>query len=236
MNTGMMVDSQNQLHKSGKQRFPDYPFLLKMPAKLISYLFHPVFIPVYVVMFSVYVHPYLFTGFDATQKIRIIMMAAVSFTFFPLITVLLLKALKFIDSIYLHTQKERIIPIIACMTWYFWVWYVWNNFGKTNDAIDIPKPVIQFAFATFVSTVITLMVNIKMKVSLHAISMGIMITFLFLLAFTQELNFAIWLSVALFITGLVSTARFIVSDHTSQELYGGLLLGIVSMMIGYFVA
>lgn len=235
MSTGLMMDNNNQLHDVSKQNFSEQPLLLKILAKFVSYLFHPVFVPVYIVVFMVYVHPYLFVGFDNLQKMRTVMMAVVSFTFFPLITVILLKALKFIDSIYLNTQKERIIPIIACMTWYFWVWYVWNNFGKTNDAVDMPKPVIQFAFATFVSTVITLMVNIKMKVSLHAISMGIMTTFFFLLAFTQELNFGIWLSVSFFIAGLVCTARFIVSDHTQQEIYGGLLAGFVSMAIAFFL-
>jgi hypothetical protein len=235
MNPGLMMENKNSLHNAGKDDVSGQNFLLRFTAKLISYLFHPVFVPVYVVIFMVYIHPYLFAGFDNAQKMRTVMMAVVSFTFFPLITVLLLKALKFIDSIYLNKQKERIIPIIACMTWYFWVWYVWNNFGKTNDAVDMPKPIIQFAFDTFVSTFIALMLNIKMKISLHAISMGIMIAFFFLLAFSQELNFGTWLSVSLFIAGLVCTARFIVSDHTPQEVYGGLLSGIISMAIAFMV-
>ena len=113
--------------------------------------------------FALYVHPYLFTGYSSFIKIRIFAQAAVNFTFFPLVTVLLLKGLNFIDSIYLRTQKDRIIPFVACMIWYFWVWYVWNNYGQTNDG-DIPRLVVQFALATFISTIIGLMVNIKIKV------------------------------------------------------------------------
>jgi hypothetical protein len=235
MSTGLMVNGQNQLHEMRQPSFPQQPAGIRLAAKIISYIFHPVFIPVYVVWFLIYVHPYLFTGFSAWLKTTSMMMAVLTFTFFPLVTVLLLKGLKFIDNIYLHTQRDRVIPIIACMIWYFWLWYVWKNFGKTENAIDVPKEAVQFALAAFITTIISLMVNIKMKVSLHAISAGVMLTLFVLMSLNQDLNFGIWLSVALFITGLVCTARFIVSDHTAQEVYGGLVVGAVSMLIANWV-
>lgn len=231
MDTGVVAGGQKKLHSEMGTQFPQQPSMVRLIAKIISYVFHPVFVPLYVVWFMVYKHPYLFTGFSDVQKFRTVMMAVVSFTFFPLVTVFLLKGLKFIETIYLHTQKDRVIPFLACMIWYFWIWYVWNNFGQTRDVVDMPREAVQFALATFISTIIGLMVNIKIKVSLHAISMGIMIAFMILLAFKQDLNFSIYLSIALFIAGLVCTARFIVSDHTAQEVYGGLAVGILSMMI-----
>jgi hypothetical protein len=234
MSTRLVVDNQKGLTEINDSPPVEQPPLIRWMATLISYIFHPVFVPVYVVMFMVYLHPFQFTGFSPAQKIRIVMMSAVSFTFFPLVTVLLLKALKFIDTIYLHTQKDRIIPIIACMIWYFWVWYVWKNFGKTNDSIDMPLPLVQFAFATFLSTVIALLLNVRMKISLHAISMGILSAFFCLLAFTQELNFSVYLSAAIFITGLVCASRLIVSNHKQSEVYGGLLAGIISMLIAWW--
>lgn len=231
MSTRLMVDGQNELKEVRERYFPEQLPVIKLLAKIISWVFHPVFIPVMVIWFLVYIHPYLFAGFTDLQRFRTVMMAAVSFTLFPLVTIFLLKGLKFIDSIYLKTQKERIIPFIACMTWYFWISYVWFNFGKTRDVVDMPHEVVQFAMATFFSTVIGLMVNIRMKVSLHAISMGIVATFLLLMAFNHDLNFGIYLSLVLFIAGLVCTARFIVSDHTPAEVYIGLFTGIVSMLI-----
>ncbi len=235
MSTRLIVDENNDLHKIRERQFPQQPATVRIAAKIISYIFHPIFVPLYVVYFLVYVHPYLFTGFDEFQKIRTVMMAVVSFTFFPLVTVLLLKALNFIETIYLHTQKDRVIPFLACMIWYFWIWYVWNNFGQTRDVVDIPREAVQFALATFISTIIGLMVNIKMKVSLHAISMGIVAVFIIMMAFTQQLNFGIWLAIVFLLAGLVCTARFIVSDHTAQEVYGGLVVGGVSMIIAGWV-
>ena len=77
------------------------------------------------------------------------------------------------------------------------------------------------------------MVNTRMKISLNAISMGIAVTFLLVLAFTQPLNFGFYFAIALFIAVLVCTARFIVSDHTAAEVYGGLALGAISMIAAW---
>ncbi len=212
------------------------PAAIRIAAQVISYIFHPVFVPVMVIWFLLYIHPFLFAGVHPLEKMKVIIMAVVSFTFFPLVTVLLLKGLKFIDTIYLHTQKDRIIPFIACMIWYFWIWYVWKNYGKTNNGYDIPAVMVQFAFAAFLSTVAGLMANIRIKISLHAISVGLALTFFCLLAFTQDVNFGIYLSVAVFITGLVCTARLIVSNHTTAEVYIGLAAGALSMLIAWWVA
>ncbi|MBK6937572.1 MAG: hypothetical protein IPH18_12300 [Chitinophagaceae bacterium] len=231
-----MTSELNRLHVAYVNKPAEQPLIIRWIAKGISYFFHPVFVPVYVIWFLLFVHPSMFTGFSPFQKTRLLVMAFVSFTFFPLVTVFLLRALKFIDSILLKTQKDRIIPLIACMIWYFWIWYVWSNFGKTRDVVDIPRPVVQFAFATFFTTIIALMLNIKMKVSLHTIATGVMLTSMLILAYTEELNFGLYLAIAFLITGLVATARLIASDHTTIEIYAGLATGAVSMLIAWTFA
>jgi hypothetical protein len=70
-----------------------------------------------------------------------------------------------------------------------------------------------------------------MKVSMHAISMGILVVFMGLLAFTQAGNYTIYMSLALLIAGIVCTARFIVSDHTPAEIYMGLFVGCISQLL-----
>src|SRR5438876_3045525 len=115
----LAVDSQNQLQEFRKNEFPPQPARFRFAAKVISIIFHPVFVPIYVIFFLVYIHPYLFAGFSSENKSIAMIQAFVMFTFFPVVTVLLLKALKFINTIYLQTQKDRIIPFVACGIWYF---------------------------------------------------------------------------------------------------------------------
>jgi len=225
----MMFDEPNQLQQGQTGATIEQPMLLKVLARIISYIFHPAFVPVYIVFFLVYIHPNLFAGFQPIDKTKTVIMSFVMYTFFPIVTVLLLKGLKFIETFQLTTQKDRIIPLVACGIWYFWIWYVWRNLP------DYPAAAVQLTLAIWISVSLALMANIIMKVSLHAISMGVVLTFILLLAFSQPLNFGIYISVALLATGLVLTSRFIISDHKAKEVYGGLLLGAVSMLIAYWV-
>src|SRR5213075_3238609 len=104
MSTGFIVDERNQLKEIRDPGFPPQPLAVRLAAKIISYIFHPVFVPVYIVLFLVYVHPWIFAGFSDLDKTRTVIMAFVMYTFFPVVTVLLLKALKFITSFHLVTQ------------------------------------------------------------------------------------------------------------------------------------
>ncbi len=202
---------------------------LKFLAKFISYLFHPCFVPVYVVLFLVYVHPNMFVGFSSKNKILVVAQAFMMFSFFPIITTLLLKALKFIDSIQLPTQKDRIIPLIASMTWYFWIWHVWRNLP------DYPKELVALALGVFAASIIAMLANIKFKISLHAIAVGTMVTYLVTIALQQPLQFAVYLSIAFIIAGLVCTARLISGNHNTFEVYTGFLAGVGAQLIANMV-
>jgi hypothetical protein len=96
---------------------------------------------------------------------------------------------------------------------------------------EFSREVVQLSMAIFIASSAGLIANIYMKISMHAIAMGILLMFMSILAFTQSGNYAVYLSLAILIAGLVCTARFIVSDHTPSEIYGGLLLGIGSQLL-----
>jgi len=213
---------------NGKAEIVQFPAGLKLIAKTISWIFHPVFIPVYVLVFLLKIQPHLFVGLSPLKKTFTIIQFAVMYAFFPVVTALLLKALGFIDSIFMKTQKDRIIPYVICMIYYFWVWYVIKNQSVYPDEL------IKFSLAIFITSVLGLMSNAYMKISMHAMAMGVLMAFVLLLAWNDSLDSGIYISVALFLTGLVCTARLIVSDHSNKEIYTGLFLGIASLLIANF--
>lgn len=223
-----MVDEHNEL-KEFREPGPIRHPAARLGAGIISWIFHPVFLPLYVIAYMLYSHPLLFAGYSAGQRLKVFMMGALMFTFFPVVTVLLLRALKFIDSIYLRTQKDRIIPFVATMIWYFWIWYVWKNLAEVPEAVEMPGAAVQFALACFISTILGLMLNIRMKISLHAIGAGVCLAFFIILTWNQGLDSGIYLSLAILAAGLICTARMIVSDHRPAEIYVGLFTGMVSM-------
>ncbi|HZH66113.1 MAG TPA: hypothetical protein VEY10_14550 [Flavisolibacter sp.] len=198
---------------------------LHIAAKVISYVFHPLFIPVYMGWFFVYVLR-LFPGRDAWQQTVLILQFFVSYTLLPLATVLIAKALGFIQTVFLKTQKDRIIPYMATMIYYFWMWYVSKN-------LSFPQETVMFSLAIFIATCFGVFFNTYLKVSMHGLSVGVVITLLIILSLNSSANFGPYLSVALFIAGLVCTARLINNDHRPVEVYTGLFLGAVSQLIAW---
>jgi hypothetical protein len=195
-------------------------------AHLFSYIFHPLFIPLYITWFLAFVHPGYFAGFSIVGKKKLLLLIGINAFAFPAITVLLLKGLGFIRSIYLKTQKDRIIPYIASMTFFFWTQYV------LRQQSYIPRILVSFMFGVFISSAAALIVNIYYKISMHAIGMGGVIG-LFLVIMRQNTMLMTWpLSVAFLLTGLVCSSRLVVSDHSGREIYSGLMLGMLCQLVG----
>jgi hypothetical protein len=224
MDSHLVVDEKNELKELRPARLPQ-PAGLRIAAKIISYIFHPVFIPVYISVFLVKIQPYLYTSIDPLERKMMLPRFAIIYTVFPLISILLLKGLNFIESIHLKTQRDRIIPYIICMIYYFGLWY----FIKKADAI--PQYFITFTLATFLACIGGFFANIFIKVSMHAIAAGVMCAFIILVGLTQDFDFGIYMSIAVLLTGVICTARFIDSDHWPLEIYGGLVIGIISLLL-----
>jgi hypothetical protein len=204
-----------------------FPLALRSVATIISYVFHPLFIPVYVTWLLVRVQFYVFSGFDEWNKTVVLIQSFVWYTFFPIVSTLLLKKLDFISSIHLKTQRDRIIPFIVCGIFYFWGWYVSHNLP------DYPHEIVSFELAIFLASSLGLIANTYMKISMHAIAVGLMSTFVLMLGLSGGVNFGLYISIVLLVSGLVCTARLIASDHTQTEIYTGLFVGMVSQLIAY---
>jgi hypothetical protein len=214
---------------SNQRPLPKISPALKWPALLLSYIFHPIFIPLYVLLFIVYLHPSYFSGFSEGTKIRTIFILVQNAVFYPLFCVLLLKGVGFIQSIFLRNQKDRIIPYIACGIFFFWTFTVF----KENP--EFPRIVPAFMLGVFLASSAALIANIYFKISMHAIGLGGMLGVFLVIANSYSMLMTWPLSVALLITGLVCTARLLVSDHSPKDIYSGLFLGVLCQVIAAYV-
>ncbi|WEK36808.1 MAG: hypothetical protein P0Y53_04775 [Candidatus Pseudobacter hemicellulosilyticus] len=208
---------------------PHWPAAVRAGAHVVSFIFHPLFIPVYVYAFLAWVHPYAFAAVPQKRKIMLLMAVFFSTGFLPMFSVLLMKGLGFIQSIFLRTQRERIIPYAAAIIFYFWIWYVFRNLQ------DIPGSFVNFLLGSFLGVCAAWLFNIRNKISMHGTGVGGLMMYFLIRVQTAEDNTALFLSAAILITGLVCTARFIVSDHTRREVYSGLIAGMVCQLIAWVI-
>jgi hypothetical protein len=203
------------------------PKIVQYIAHLLSYVLHPLFIPTYFFLYLMQVLPFEFVGITDWQlKMRLFSVAWLT-AFFPAFAVFLLWRLKLSDSIFLRTQKERIIPYVITMFFYWWMYYLSRNFTDQPIALKF------FYLGIFVASAIGMTVNNFMKVSLHAMGIAGLATAIILVSVFYPVNNAIWVLLAVLITALVISARLVVSDHSKKELIVGLFIGVGTQVAAY---
>jgi hypothetical protein len=105
------------------------------------------------------------------------------------------------------------------------MWYVLHN------QPEYPALYTVLSLAIFLASIGGLMANINMKVSMHGIAAGVMAAFVMLVGFSQDLDFGIYISISILLTGIICTSRMIDGDHTAKEIYWGLFIGIASILV-----
>lgn len=205
------------------------PGYVTVPAKIISYLLHPLFIPTYIFLWMHERFPFEFTGLNphdlTMREIGLFMTTA----FFPAFTVFLLWKLKFVKSIHLRFQKERIIPYIAIMIYYWWMWYLSRSFTDQASALKF------FYFGIFLATVPGLILNNFVKISMHGMGIGGAAAAMILTCLLYQSNYGLDIAIITLLAGIICTARLSLSEHSLFEVNLGVFVGAACQLIGYWV-
>jgi hypothetical protein len=220
---------QSTLSTTGDR--PVFSPALRTAATVISYITHPLFIPLIVTFLILRALPEYFVAF-IRDSIRFpydmlyIRVLSISI-FFPAFTLLLARSLKFVDSIQMHTQRDRIIPYVACTIYYFWAFYAFKRQGVTPPFFNA------FFLGVFIAVVLAMVANTYAKISMHTTGWGGVIGLLLMLMTGMHMNVSFPLVVTFIIAGIVATARLILSAHTPAEIYAGFMIGILSQCVAY---
>lgn len=205
---------------------------LAIPAKLVSYILHPLFIPTYVFFWMLIRFPFQFENITPQllflREFNVFWMTA----FFPAFSVFLLWRLKLIDNIHLNSSKERIVPYIVTMIFYWWMWYLSRS---PQFSAYQPASLEYFYFGIFVTTILALTINTFFKISMHAMGIAGAFTFVLVVCFINQTLLGGDICAVTLLAGLVCTARLLLNTHTNFEVYAGLFIGVLSQLIAYAI-
>ncbi len=223
----MEISEQGLLKEADVQPPVVHP-AIKALGIFFSYLFHPLLLIVWVSLYLLYVNNTIFLGLDSFDKTKVLLRIISTSVLLPMITVLLLKGLGFIQSIQLHTQRERIIPYVACITFFFWSYYVAR---QLND----PLPLKAFLLTLFVSASAALIMNNYFKVSMHAMGAGSVFAFFILLLFNGQIDNGLPITLAVFVAGITCTSRLIAGRHHPFDIGFGFVIGFLLQLICWWI-
>jgi hypothetical protein len=198
---------------------------LRFFAQVVSVVFHPLCTGVWMMLYITYLHPTLFLAVSAQSRLLKTATFVNNNLVFPMLVVLLMRGLGFSKSILLHDRKERIVPYMASIIFFFWTWNVFNHHP------DVPPVLNSMSQGIFFAACGALVLNTYYKISMHAIGMGGLVGMMLGIALDGQAYSLLPLGFSILLAGLVSSARLIVSDHRPFDLVSGFLLGLSAQLV-----
>ncbi|RYC50567.1 hypothetical protein [Flagellimonas olearia] len=188
---------------------------------IVSYLFHPLFIPVGGTILYFLVAPYSTLEIQSGNILPIFILTVI----IPIIFFLILKNLGVIHSIFLPTLQERKYPLyISCALFLMILYKVIPN----NYVHELFYFFIGLLTATATALILLFL---KFKTSMHLLGMGSVLMFMIGLSIHFEVNITLAISIFTLCTGLVATSRLYLQAHNKAELLIGFLVGVCSQLI-----
>jgi hypothetical protein len=193
--------------------------------KIISTLFHPIVIPTIgiIIYFLATIRP-----IGQYQKLITIFIVFGSTYIIPLLLLITLKKTGVINSYQLKTRKERKIPL-AIMVFLFYM------LGNLFNKIKVLEEISMLFYATALGLLITyLLLNIKIKSSIHLLSMGLTCGFFIFSTLMSTESYILIIIILFLIAGLLASSRLHLKAHTVKEVYLGFFIGI-SAILGMYL-
>ena len=195
---------------------------MKLFLKAITYLFHPLFIPIAGTLAYFMITPkYTPPEFQSGNILPIFILTVI----IPIISFLILKNVGVVSSVFAPNSSERKYLLYIGISLLLMVVYkvIPNNY----------VPELYFYFigligATFASIVL---LYFNFKSSIHLMGMGSLSTYLVCLSVHFEINITIALSLLILATGLVGTSRLYLHSNGRAALLVGFLLGSISQLL-----
>ena len=200
---------------------------LQNAALIISTLLHPLFMPILGVLFMYNSGTY--ASLLPYQAKRIILLViAVNTCILPLLTIPLFVKLGLVKSLHMHHHRERIIPMgFTLIPYLFSVYFL----GR----LPIPGVITTFMLGAVALILISMVISIWWKISIHMLGIGGMMGFI--LSFTIRLHadalaFVIMVVLA---SGLLAWSRLQMGVHNPPQVYGGFAIGAFIMFLPFFL-
>lgn len=190
-----------------------------LPAKIISVIFHPVFMPVYGL--AIILSGYTPFGYMQPQvKKLLFLIILVNNVFLPLSLMPVLKYMNFISSWTLREREERAVPMLITTILYATSSYILYRF-------PVPFFLKSFMFSIFLISLILTLINFRWKISLHSVASGALTALILFLSFRVYANLFFLLVFSVIAGGMIMSSRLRLNLHSPRQVWLGFSAGFV---------
>lgn len=198
-----------------------------------SFVFHPVFTPLYAVFFYFKIENYQNRILSLDNNLLYVMFSLMIIIgiVFPFISLFIMRKTRMISDFTLTQRKERIPVLIIVILYYAMVYFMYRTWNENYLNLPTPfDPLMSFLFAGLIILALATIITIKFKISLHNIAVsGMAGGFLALTSVMSPINNLEMVfqlnAFLLIIMGVVGSSRLFLKAHSLKEVIAGMMLG-----------
>jgi hypothetical protein len=196
---------------------------LKSPAKVISVIFHPLFMPLYgmAIIFSA---PTLFGYLPFNVKRLLFLIILVNNVLLPFSLLPFFIHRQIISSWNLNERKDRVVPLVLATILYGTTSYIIFRF-------PVPGFLKSFIFSTGLLSLLVTIINLRWKISLHSVGAGALISIVLILSMKMLVPLQWHLISVILIAGLILSSRLELNQHTPAQVWVGLMTGFFGLTL-----
>ncbi len=194
------------------------------PYKFISYVLHPVLVPIVsTLLYFIIIPNHIPTEF----AYRVLSIVFVTTYILPILLIYFLKKVNLIETYHLSSINERKFPMLFFAILSF---LLGKLLLKTNT-VDI------LAFSFFACTlalgIVYILFYSKIKTSLHTLGIAGLIGLISIISYEYKLNLLLLLTFLFILFGVIATARLKLEAHKMNEIFIGFLIGFLTQILVY---
>ncbi len=194
---------------------------MKKILPFFSYLFHPIFVPVFGTLFYfLYGNSY----FNSDQKQLILLQISIITVFIPFSFLYLLRSFGKVDSVMVYQLAQRKIPLVLQAILLLLL-------IKRSITIELIPELYFYFLGGLISTLVLLvLLFLKIKASIHMVGISTLTAFVIGLSLHSQINAIYVVSLLVVMNGFVASSRLELQAHTNKELLFGFFSGLLPQL------
>ncbi len=190
-----------------------------------SYVFHPIFIPVYAALYYFFLND---SYYSTPEKYIAVFQIIIITILLPILFFFVLRSVGQLDSIMISEISQRKIPLV--MLCFLTILLV-----RKSITLDRFPELHFFFLGGLLSTVLALvLLFFRTKASLHLLAISALTLFFIGLSIHNQSRNINWIAFLVFMNGVVASSRLEMKAHTLKELVIGFLLGSIPQLIFFY--
>ncbi len=200
--------------------------LLDGVARVFSTLFHPLILPTIGLFILFRLNTYISLTLPLEVRRYVLLMVFVNTAILPVLSVLVLKRTGHIRDYLLRERAERLLPLMVAAVTFFMTYYLLRQ-------LQLPSLIDFFMMGATLLVLLSLLISIRWKISIHMVSLGGLTGFMIVTALLLQPDMHLLIMAAFLVSGLTAASRLHVKAHKPAEVYAGYLLGVLVMILLY---